>query len=152
MSEMDALFPVPTGQRNADDMGMPPAATPPAEDAELCAALITMGGRLRVEAAQMITKRSSELARAKAENMRLRNWINGGEQAAGKLQRSLNAVEAAIRCISVRGPDGDGIVWIVCTMPNGDAGAISVDDSFIAAKVFTAWREAAQKAINGAFC
>ena len=28
MSELDILFPIPSGGRNADDMGMPPQLTP----------------------------------------------------------------------------------------------------------------------------
>lgn len=34
MSEMDILFPVPDGRRNADDMGLPPAQAAPAPSAE----------------------------------------------------------------------------------------------------------------------
>jgi hypothetical protein len=42
MNEMDALFPVPTGQRNADDMGMPLASTPPMCD---CGGFSTTDGQ-----------------------------------------------------------------------------------------------------------
>lgn len=79
------------------------------------------------ESLQMCAKHAGELEAAQAEVERLR---------------------AAIRAISVRGPDGDGLVWIVCTMPNGNTGAVSVPSNTIAGGVFTAWREAAQAAID----
>ena len=68
---------------------------PPAQDAELLDAMSNWCKSLAHNAPlrRVLECAADRIAALTAENMKLRNWINAAEQAAGKLQRGKDAAE-----------------------------------------------------------